>query len=182
VKDNREWSRVAAIMLCLPLCLGLCASGCQQSSENTNTSKVENTPVSSEIPVQKAEPTQTPTPTATPVPVQRKDVRIIGLMIGTGIASNNKITNPTSKYHASDSIYALVRTSGTGPEATIKLECKDKAGNVVFEESKKITPQGEAAMVFTLTAANHFGPGEYHLMGLLDNYPTMAVSFEVSAK
>jgi hypothetical protein len=171
MKKNGGWSQVAAIALCL----GLCTSGCQRGSENANTSKTENAPVASlphETPVQKETPT--------PVPVQREDVRITGLMIGTGVDARNEITNPTSKYHASDSIFALVRTNGSGPEATIKLRCKDNAGNVVFEDSKKITPKGEAAMVFTLTAAKNFSVGEYHLVGLLDDYPEMAVGFEVS--
>jgi hypothetical protein len=177
MKDKKRLSRFAAIAICL----GFYTSGCQQSSEKANTSKTESTPPATlphETPVQKGTPT--PTPTLTPVPVQRKDVRITGLMIGPGLDAHNQIKNPTSKYHASDSIYALVRTSGSGPEATIKLSCKDKAGNVVFEESKKITPKGEAAMVFTITAAKTFSAGEYHLVGLLDDYPEMAVSFDVS--
>jgi hypothetical protein len=161
MKNNGRWFQVAAIALCL----GLCTSACQHSSENANTSKAEN-----------AHEMATPTP----VPVQRKDVRITGLMIGTGVDARNEITNPGAKYAASDSIYALVRTDGSGPEATITLRCKDNAENVVFEESKKITPSGEGAIVFTLTAAKSFSAGEYHLMGLLDEYPEMAVSFEVS--
>lgn len=171
MKDNRNWSRFAAIVLCL----GLGTSGCGRSSENGNPSKEETSSVASiqpEAPVEKATPT--------PIPVQRKDVRIIGLMIGTGVDAHNEITNPTSKYRTSDSISALVRTSGSGPEATIKLSCKDGAGNVVFEESKKIIPNGEAAMIFTLTTVKKFGVGEYHLVGLLDDYPAMAVGFEVS--
>ena len=50
----------------------------------------------------------------------------------------------------------------------------------MFEESKKIRTKGETANVFSLTAAKNFSVGEYRLVGLLDDYPTMAVSFEVS--
>ena len=158
MKNNGRWSLIAVITLCL----GLCASGCQRSSENENTSKVE-----------KSAPT--------PVPVQRTDVRITGLMIGTGLSAGNEIMNPGSKYRTGDSIYALVRTSGSGPEATIKLRCEDKkSGAIVFEESKKITPDGETATTFTLTAAKNFSAGEYRLTGLLDEYPAMAVGLEVA--
>lgn len=177
MKKNAGWSFVIAATLCL----GLCMSGCQQSSETADTLKAENAPVSPtpyETPVQKATPTLTPVP----VPVQRKDVRITGLMIGPGVDAHNKIIKPTSKYRSGDSIFALVRTNGHGPEATIKLRCKDSADNIVFEESKKIMPKGEDAIVFTLTAAKNFNPGEYHLMGLLDDYPGMAVGIEVSER
>lgn len=180
MKDNKRCFRVTIIT---SLSFALCLSSCKQSSEKTNIQKTESTPVTSlplETSAQKETPTQIPTSTSTPVPLERKDVRIIGLMIGTGVDAHNNIKNPTSKYNAKDSIFALVRTNGRGPEATIKLSCKDKDGNVVYEDSKKIMPKGEAEMVFTLTAAKSFSVGEYHLMGLLDNYPEMAVSFEVS--
>lgn len=175
MKNKGSWSGVTV----LALCLGLITSGCQQSNENESTSKVESAPVVSTP--SSHEPTVQPaTPTSTPVPVQRKDVKINGLMIGSGVDARNEIKNPTSKYHAGDSIFALVRTSGSGPEATIKLRCTDAAGNIVFEESKKVLPNGDASMVFSLTAANSFSVGEYRLVGLLDDYPEMAVSLEVS--
>jgi len=174
MKNIKSWSQAAALALSLALCMGACQ---QQKDESTNTAKTENAPVVSaprETPLQK----QTPTPT--PAPIERKDVRITGLMIGTNLDAHNEITNPGSKYHVGDSIHALVRTNGRGPEATIKLRCNDEAGNVVYEESKKIAPTGEAALVFTLAAAKGFSKGEYHLTGLLDDYPEMAVSFAVS--
>lgn len=172
MKNNGRWTFTAFTLLYFLLCI----SGCERRSENVATSKVENTPVAAPT---EATPLPKETPTPTPVPIERKDVRITGLMIGTGVGAKNEIKNPTSTYHVSDSIFALVRTSGSGPEATIKLSCKDSAGNVVFEESKKIIPKGEASMVFTLTSQKKFSVGAYRLVGLLDEFPTMAVSIEV---
>ena len=158
-------------------CAGLALSSCQSSSEKSATlgeGKAISLPQETSVPM----PANTATPT--PIPVQRKDVRIIGLMIGTGLDKRNEIKNPTSQFHIGDSIFAIVRTDGTGPDATIKVRCKDATGNVVFEVSKKITPSGSDVTPFTLASEKGFNTGEYHLEGLLDDYPTMAVSFEVS--
>jgi len=165
--------------LAAALCVVFCASGCQQNSENANAPKIVSTPVVS-LAVVTLAPVQIQTLAPTPVPVQRKDVRIIGLMIGSGINARNEIAKPSSKYNAGDSIYALVRIDGSGPEATIKLRCKDDKENIVFEESKKITSKGSDSLLFNITAAKSLSTGGYHLTGLLDDYPEMAVSFEVS--
>lgn len=61
-----------------------------------------------------------------------------------------------------------------------KVRCTDGAGNLVFEGSKKITPKGSAVTPFTLTSEKSFAVGSYRLEGRLDEYPAMAVSFEVS--
>jgi hypothetical protein len=181
MKQIQTYSRSVLLLLCV----GFFLSACNKVSEDTKTKEaVKSTTVSEKesVPLPTLAPTPKPvsTFTATPKPVERKDVRIIGLMIGTGLDKHNEIKNPTSKYKSGDSIFAIVRTDGTGPDATIKVRCKDEAGKVIFEESKKITAKGSAVTPFTLTSEKALSPGSYHLEGLLDDYPAMGVSLEVS--
>lgn len=142
------------------LCAGSLISGCNGSSENDKAS------------VQSVQKEVTP-------PKQREDVRIIGFMIGTEMDAQNEIKNPGAKYHPGDTILALVRTNGSGPDATLMVRCKDANGNILFEESKTITPKGSDATPFTLAATKSLPAGEYHLESLLDGYHTMSVGFEV---
>jgi hypothetical protein len=160
---NWAWKRAAIIALCV----GSWISGCQGSREDEKVS------------IQK-EVVQAPVQKEVAPPKQREDVRIIGFMIGTGMDAHNEIKNPGSKYHSGDTISALVRTDGSGPDATLKVRCKDASGNVLFEESKKITPKGSDATPFTLSSTTSLPVGEYHLESLLDDYHTMSVGFEIT--
>ncbi len=164
MRINWAWTRTAIIALCV----GSWISGCHGSSENEKAPE--------KVSVQKA---VAPVKQEVAPPIKREDVRIIGFMIGTGLDAHNEIQNPGSKYHSGDTISALVRTDGSGPDATLKIRCKDASGDILFEESKKITPKGSDATPFTLASTKSLPAGEYRLESLLDDYPNMGVSFEV---
>lgn len=127
MKINQTNYRFALLLLCTVFAL----NSCSKSSENSNTAKTEvSQPKSPQQATSLPVNTSTPVPTATstPKPVERKDVRITGLMIGTGLDKNNEIKNPTSKYKSGDSVFAIVRTNGSEPDATIKSALHRRSG------------------------------------------------------
>jgi hypothetical protein len=102
---------------------------------------------------------------ALPMPVDTtpKMLEVGDVDMGRHIGPDSKIADKTDDFLPKDTIYASVDTKNAG---TAKLTARWNAedGKVVHEESKTITPAGDATTAFYMIAPAKLGKYTVHIM------------------
>lgn len=136
--------------------------------------KKKEAPVEQTPPVVESTPAPEPTPAAVPFSVTSID-------LGKAIGSDKKITEPTTTFGKSDTIYASVATDGASDTAkTLKAKWTfGDAGQLVKEEEGSITPTGPAATEFHISKPDGWPVGKYKVEIFVDGTSAGTKDFEV---
>ena len=102
---------------------------------------------------------------AVPVPVDTtpKALEVGDVDMGRHIGPDQKITDKTDDFVAKDTIYAAVDTKNAGT-AKLTARWNSEDGKVVHEETKNITPTGDATTAFHIIAPAKVGKYTVHIM------------------
>ena len=110
----------------------------------------------SEKPAAMPTPPPPPAPSMAPVPFAVKSVSL-----GNAIGPDKRVTNPSSSFMKTDTIYASVATEGAAPSVTLTARWTYEDGQVVNESSQVLAPNGPAATEFHIAKASGFPEGKY---------------------
>jgi len=131
-------------------------------------------------PASKPAPSPTPAPQAQ-APAAPAVVTVSNITLGKALGSDKKVTAATDTFDKSDTIYAVVETTGTG-NATLKAKWTYRKGDQsapVSESSQTISASGPAASEFHISKPDGWPAGEYRVEILLDDKPAGTKTFSV---
>lgn len=108
-------------------------------------------------------------------------VEVTGVQLGRAVGSDNRITDETSTFRPSDTIYASVRTEGVTPSATLSARWTFEDGQLVDESSRTIAPDGPEVTEFHVSKPDGWPVGTYEVAILLDGREVDRKSFRVES-
>jgi hypothetical protein len=106
-------------------------------------------------------------------------VQVADVTLGRGIGGDKRVTNQTDTFGARDTIYASVRTTGTGSGTQLTVRWTYQDGRVVDERSETISPTGEAYTEFHIAKPSGWPIGKYTLRVLLNGSEVQTKDFTV---
>jgi hypothetical protein len=106
------------------------------------------------------------------------EVKLSSLEIGRSVGGDKRITSPTDKFSARDTIYASVATSGSSPNSTITARWTYQDGQVVKEDSRAIAANGSEATEFHISKPSGWPKGKYKVTVTVGS-STKSEDFEV---
>ncbi|MGQ0713655.1 MAG: hypothetical protein ACT4PJ_07965 [Gemmatimonadaceae bacterium] len=104
---------------------------------------------------------------------------VADVQIGKSLDANRRVAEETDDFARRDTVYAVVRTTGTASSATLTGRWMFEDGQVVDERSETISPSGEAYTEFHITQANGLPAGKYTFIVLLNGGEAERAEFEV---
>jgi hypothetical protein len=111
-------------------------------------------------------------------------LKVVSLTFGKSVGADNRVSTEADTFAPIDTVYAVVGTSGasTGSKLTARWSSVSRSGaeNQVHEESKTITPAGDAATEFHIAPASGLTPGDYKVEILLDDKSVAVKAFRVA--
>lgn len=110
--------------------------------------------------------------------VERNALRVTDLALGRAIDANRDITQATDDFRPADTIYAVVKTSGTTPGALV-ARWSYQDGQVVDQSTQNISPTGDASTEFHISKPDGFPTGNYKVEILLGGNVVDSEEFEV---
>ena len=130
-------------------------------------------------------PPPTPAPTAAPqvqTPAPTPDmVSVANINLGKSLGPDKKVSAPTDTFSKSDTIYAVVETTGSG-NATLKAKWTYLKGDKiapVSEGSQTINASGPAATEFHISKPDGWPTGDYQVEISLNDTPAGTKKFVV---
>jgi hypothetical protein len=126
-------------------------------------------------------PAPAPKPQVQAPPPASLAVTVTNISLGKAIGPDKKVTAPTDAFAKSDTIYAVVETSGSG-NATLKAKWTYHKGDKtasVSESSQTISATGTAASEFHISKPDGWPTGEYRVEIFLDDKPVSTKTFVV---
>jgi hypothetical protein len=99
------------------------------------------------------------------------------IQLGRSVNADRTVSQPTTRFKPSDTIYVVVLTGGSG-SGTVKARWL-YAGRVISEPEQKVRYQGPAATEFHLQRSEGFPPGDYTVELFLDDVPVATRAFRV---
>lgn len=134
---------------------------------------------------------QKETPPPAPAPAPKPQVQapspapavltVTSISLGKAIGPDKKVAALTDAFAKSDTIYAVVETSGSG-NATLKAKWTYHKGDktaTVNESSQTISATGPAASEFHISKPDGWPEGEYRVEIFLDDKPIGTKTFAV---
>lgn len=115
--------------------------------------------------------------------VPASPVKVVALTIGKAVGADNKVTTEADTIAPSDTAYAAVGTTGTSPAkltARWSYVARSGAEKPMGEESKSITPTGDATTEFHLVKPEGLTTGDYKIEILLDGQSVATKAFRVA--
>jgi hypothetical protein len=106
-------------------------------------------------------------------------VRVADVTLGRGIGGDKRVTNQTDTFGARDTVYASVRTTGTGTGTQLTARWTYQDGQVVDERTETISPTGEAYTEFHISKPSEWPKGKYTLHVLLNGSEVQTKEFTV---
>jgi hypothetical protein len=106
-------------------------------------------------------------------------VRVADVTVGRGIGTDKRVTNQTDTFGTRDTIYASVRTTGTGSGAQLTARWTYQDGQVVDERTESISPTGETHTEFHISKPSGWPAGKYTLHVLLNGSEVQTKDFTV---
>ena len=108
-----------------------------------------------------------------------EDLRVEEVDLGTSVDANRRVLDDIDDFRPTDTIYASVRTVGSGSGATLTARWTFEDGQVVDESSQTISPTGPANTEFHISMPEGFPVGDYEVEILLNGQSVETESFEV---
>jgi hypothetical protein len=106
-------------------------------------------------------------------------IRVADVTLGRAIGPDKRVTNQTDTFGTRDTIYASVRTTGTGSGAQLVARWTYQDGQVVNEGTETISPTGEAYTEFHISKPSEWPKGKYTLRVLLNGSEVQTKEFSV---
>ena len=107
-------------------------------------------------------------------------VRVADVTLGRAVGADKRVTNQTETFGVRDTIYASVRTTGTGSGGTqLTARWTYQDGQVVDERSESISPTGEAYTEFHISKPTAWPKGKYTLRVLVNGSEAQTKEFTV---
>jgi hypothetical protein len=108
---------------------------------------------------------------------------VASVTLGSALGDQETVKTPTTSFHASDTIYASVATTGIGDQASLGARWSwiraDGSAKQVNETSESITTTGPAATEFHLAKATPWPKGHYRVVITLGGTAVDSQNFEV---
>jgi len=99
-------------------------------------------------------------------------LKVVALTFGKSVGADQKVTAEADTFAPSDTIYAVVGTTGGSPGAKLTARwswvSRSGAEKPVGDETKTIAPTGDASTAFHLAKTEGLTPGDYKVEILLD--------------
>lgn len=119
---------------------------------------------------------------ATDEPSATAGVEVTEVALGRAIGADKTVTEPTTTFRPTDTIYASVRTEGTAVSSTIGARWTFEDGQVVDESSQTIAPTGPEVTEFHISNPGGWPVGSYEVAISLDGQAVETQSFTVEAE
>jgi hypothetical protein len=110
-----------------------------------------------------------------------ESVSVTDVSLGRSIDANKRVVDATDDFAPTDSIYAVVQTSGQAANAAITARWTFEDGQVVDETTQTIAPTGPATTEFHISQPGGLPPGTYRVAILLNGQEVETEEFEVKA-
>ena len=107
------------------------------------------------------------------------DVAVADIDIGRHIGSDKKISDKTDDFARTDTVYAVVSTSGSSPSATLQAKWTFQDGQTVDQSSETIAPSGPAVTEFHISKPGGLPAGKYKVEILLNGNSAGSKDFTV---
>lgn len=172
----RRPARSLALAGLLVLAL-LVAAACHKSDQGDNAAAGGGT-----APATTAAAPAAPAAGATPA----TPLKVVALGIGKAVGPDNKVTGEVDTFAPGDTFYAAVGTTGGPPAVPAKLAVRwssvshSGAEKPVGEETKSISPTGDATTEFHLAKAGGWPVSDYKVEILLDGQSVAVKAFRVA--
>jgi hypothetical protein len=129
----------------------------------------------------KPAPPPPPAETTAPTPAAPTGIAVASIMLGSQIAADKSVSEPKTTFAPSDTIYAVVSTTGVATDASLEaiwtyVGSKEKQIN---QASQSISPTGPAQSEFHLTKPTPWPEGKYRVAILLNGATAGTKDFEV---
>jgi hypothetical protein len=93
---------------------------------------------------------------------------VIDIDMGRRVDADNKITDKTDVFAATDTIYASVHTSGTATSSPVMARWTLNDTTTVEEKTQNVTTSGDAYTTFSLAKPGGLAVGKYTLHVIID--------------
>ncbi|HEY7566751.1 MAG TPA: hypothetical protein VH762_04230 [Gemmatimonadaceae bacterium] len=107
------------------------------------------------------------------------DVAVTDVDIGRHIGADKKVTDKTDDFARTDTVYAVVSTSGSSPSATLEAKWTFQDGQVVDQSTETIAPSGPAVTEFHISKPDGLPAGKYKVEVLLNGNAAGSKDFTV---
>jgi hypothetical protein len=104
-------------------------------------------------------------------------LEVTTIQLGRAINPDKTVSDPTTRFKPTDTIYAAVLTDGSG-SGKVKVRWLYR-GRVVSEPEHDVSYQGPAATEFHIQNSGGFPPGEYTVEFFLDGKSIASRAFRV---
>jgi hypothetical protein len=98
----------------------------------------------------------------------RTALSVIDIDMGRHVGTDNKITDKTDVFAATDTIYASIHTSGTATSSPVIARWTLNDTTTVEEKTQNVTTSGDAYTSFSLAKPGGLAPGKYTLHVVID--------------
>ena len=96
-------------------------------------------------------------------------VVITDIATGRSVRADKTIAEPTDRFRPVDPLYVSIRTQGTAPRATLKVQWTYQTGQVVSEAEQEIVPKGSTVTEFHIRKPEGWPSGEYQVTVIVNN-------------
>lgn len=117
--------------------------------------------------------------TEEPAPTTTAGVEVTEVTLGKAVGADKAVSEATTTFEPTDTIYVSVRTEGTSPSATLAARWTFEDGQVVDESSQTIAPTGPEVTEFHISKPDGWPAGTYEVAISLDGQPVENQSFTV---
>jgi len=121
-------------------------------------------------------------PAPAPAPAAPAEVSVLSINLGKAIGADKKLTAATETFAKTDTIYAVIETSGSG-NATLKAKWTYHKGDqtaAVDESTQTISATGPATTEFHISKPDGWPTGEYQVEVSLNDKPAGTKKFSVN--
>jgi hypothetical protein len=92
------------------------------------------------------------------------ELAISEVQLGKRLSADKRVTDATSTFSPTDTIYAVALTRGSSPNATVTARWTyEDGGQVVKEDSRSIAPSGNEATEFHISKPSGWPKGKYRV-------------------
>jgi hypothetical protein len=112
-------------------------------------------------------------------PTTTAGVEVTEVTLGKAVGADKAVSEATTTFEPTDTIYVSVRTEGTSPSATLAARWTFEDGQVVDESSQTIAPTGPEVTEFHISQPDGWPAGTYEVAISLDGQPVENQSFTV---
>ena len=114
-----------------------------------------------------------------PAPTATAGVEVTEVVLGKAVGADKSVSEATTSFEPTDTVYVSVRTAGTAPSATLAARWTFEDGQVVDESSQTIAPTGPEVTEFHISKPDGWPAGAYEVAISLDGQPVETQSFTV---